>query len=280
MSGFSADWLALREPVDHASRSIPLAGRLQRAMLDRPGWPLRIVDLGCGTGSNLRATAASLASAQHWTLVDNDPRLLRVARERLLAWADTGRESAAGLALEAGGRHITVSFRQADLAADLERVLAAPLDLVTCSALLDLCSPAFIERAARAVASAGAVFHTTLTYDGVQAWQPIHPADEAMRAAFVAHQQTDKGFGAAAGPAAPGLIRAAFEALGYRVAEGESPWRLGPKDMTLIGELARGFAGAVEETGRVPTEALASWRTLERTGAVVGHVDTLALPPR
>ena len=35
--------------------------------------PIRVVDLGCGTGSNLRATAPLLGAEQHWTLVDYDP---------------------------------------------------------------------------------------------------------------------------------------------------------------------------------------------------------------
>ena len=37
---------------------------------------LRIVDLGCGTGSNLRALAPLLGPRQHWRLVDYDADLL------------------------------------------------------------------------------------------------------------------------------------------------------------------------------------------------------------
>jgi hypothetical protein len=55
MSGFSAQWLDLREPVDHRSRNVELGRRLARHF---EGWrPITVVDLGCGTGSNLRATA-------------------------------------------------------------------------------------------------------------------------------------------------------------------------------------------------------------------------------
>ena len=80
-----------------------------------------------------------------------------------------------------------------------------------------------------------------------------------------------------AGIAGAALARA-FAAAGYRVAEGDSPWRLGAESAALVGDLATGFAGAVAETGAVPPETLAGWRRVPHTGAVVGHTDTLALP--
>ncbi len=71
---------------------------------------------------------------------------------------------------------------------------------------------------------------------------------------------------------------AAFSRLGYRVSEGDSPWRLGAADAALVRTLAAGFAGAVRETGRVPAAIIDDWARVDRTGSLVGHVDTLALP--
>jgi hypothetical protein len=53
---------------------------------------------------------------------------------------------------------------------------------------------------------------------------------------------------------------------------------LGETDRQLIADLADGFASAVAETGRMDASVLASWSALLRTGAVVGHTDTLAMP--
>ena len=64
MSGFSASWLALREPVDHASRSAEVTEFVVERYCRRS--PLRIVDLGSGTGSNLRHLAPRFATAQEW----------------------------------------------------------------------------------------------------------------------------------------------------------------------------------------------------------------------
>jgi len=40
-----------------------------------------------------------------------------------------------------------------------------------------------------------------------------------------------------------------------------------------------GFAQAVRETGLVDAPTIADWRAVSRTAAIVGHADTLALPP-
>jgi SAM-dependent methyltransferase len=276
MSGFDARWLDLREPVDHRSRNEELARALARHCAGRS---IAVLDLGCGTGSNLRATAPLLGAVQHWTLVDHDRALLEAAVRRLSSWADTAECRGTELALSKGGKQILVRLRRADLARDLEEVLAAEAELVTASALFDLASADFIAEIAAAAARSRASFYTVLTYNGVQRWTPKHEADAAMAAAFRRHQAGDKGFGAAAGPMAPGLLAAAFDAAGYWVSDGDSGWRLEAGDEALIAELAQGFAAAVSETGLVPDAKVADWLAVSRTGALVGHTDTLALPP-
>jgi SAM-dependent methyltransferase len=276
MSGFSPEWLALREPIDHRSRNAELASSLSARFQQRSA--VEVADLGCGTGSNLRATALLLPDAQSWTLVDYDERLLAAARHMLLDWADSSQPSGERLVLSKGTRQITVQFRQADLNAGLDAALGDKPDLVTASALFDLCSPAFIKKFARAVAQRRAVFYTVLTYNGIQRWTPRQPSDGAMMAAFHAHQTTDKGFGPSAGPMAPAHLADAFRVSDYNVLEGESPWVLGAKDQALVRELASGFADAVRETGTVDTKSIDAWAKVMRTGAEVGHTDTLAFP--
>lgn len=276
MSGFSPEWLALREGVDHRSRDAAMLVKVASALAGK--YEPRIVDLGCGSGSNLRATAPRLGNRQSWTLVDNDPRLIAAAREALVAWADRAETAPDHIVLHRAGKVVRVAFRQADLSRDLEFALGDAPDLVTASALFDLCSAEFIARFAKVVAGLRARFYTVLTYDGVQRWTPPHEADAAMREAFHAHQMTDKGFGRSAGPEAPRRLADAFRAAGYSVEEADTPWVLGVDDARLVGELQKGFAGAVAETGKVPAGSIAAWSALKRTGATVGHTDTLALP--
>ena len=144
MSGFSPEWLALREPADHRARdgflSMALAARLQSKPI------VRVVDLGCGTGSNIRATYAALGREQHWTLVDYDARLLAAAKATLCTWADRATADGEHLLLQKSGKTLAVTFRQANLVSSLDQALGRDCDLVTASALFDLCSAAFIAR--------------------------------------------------------------------------------------------------------------------------------------
>lgn len=279
MSGFSPDWLDLRESADHRARDAGLVGRLAESLAGRPE-PIAIVDLGCGLGSNLRALAPRLPSAQSWRLVDHDPALLAAARERLLAWAESGEERADGsLVLGKGAASLAVSFHEADLVAGLEAALGPRPDLVTAAALFDLCSEPFLARLADAVAAHGALFYTALTYDGRETWTPPHPADADALAAFLADQRTDKGFGPSAGPDASAVLARLLAARGYRVEEADSPWRLAaPGDADLIRAHAQGQAQAL--AGRLPEAVCADWRA-SREGAQtasIGHMDLLALP--
>ena len=275
---FSAEWLALREPIDHRSVDRDLAARVA-ARFEGPDH-VSIMDLGCGAGSNLRGSWHLFADSQHWTLVDYDPVLLDAARERLVAWADEAEEAGEELMLAKGDKRLMVDFRRVDLARDVEKALDWRPDLVTAAALFDLVSADWLGRFAAALAERRLPLYTVLTYDGRDEWRPPHPADAAMRAAFHAHQRTDKGFGSAAGPDAARLLSEGLSRAGYRVAAGDSPWLLGPADAALAQRLVEGFAGAVRETGQVPDAALADWLSARRAapGGLVGHVDLFAQP--
>jgi len=276
MSGFDSTWLDLREPADHRSRNEELGRLLTRELGKRR--QISVLDLGCGSGSNLRATAPLLGEEQSWTLVDHDMRLLQAAVARLTAWSGSSQQRDNQLVLHKGGKCITVRLLRADLAHDLDRVFATASDLVTASALFDLASPDFISEVAAEVVRGKAAFYTVLTYNGQQRWTPKHELDAAMALAFRAHQVRDKGLGESAGPMAPTLLSAAFDAAGYSVSEGDSAWRLEGGDEALIGELVPGFARAVGETGLVPEAKVWAWLKVARNGALVGHTDTLALP--
>lgn len=279
MSGFSAAWLALREPADHRARHAALEEEVAAALRHHP--VQRIVDLGAGTGSNLRALAPRLGARQDWLLVDHDPALAAAARTALSAFADQAADAGDHLALRLGRRRITVRFAAADLSADLSAIAAFSPHLVTTAAFFDLVSATWCHRFAAAVAPTGAVIHAALTCDGRDHWTPPHPADAAVAAAFRADQGRDKGFGPAAGPDATDRLAAALRRAGYRVATADSPWRLAAGDRALIAALAEGTAQAAAQTKRVAPDLLAGWRTARTTatGCVIGHQDLLALPP-
>ncbi len=77
MSGFSAEWLALREPYDLAARNATVLDAVATAFTEQAS--ISVVDLACGTGATLRAIGPHLPPRQTWRLVDNDLSLLAKA---------------------------------------------------------------------------------------------------------------------------------------------------------------------------------------------------------
>ena len=278
MAGFSPEWLALREPADHAARNPQVLAAVGSYFADRAS--VSVLDLGCGAGSNLRATYTALPDRQHWTLVDHDAELLAFARQRLTDWADEAREQGEELVLAKGDKTITVDTRKVDLNTDLEWVLGWQPDLVTAAALFDLVSRRWIERFVAALASQHLPLYAVLTYDGRETWQPEHPADTGIHAAFTDHQHGDKGFGPAAGPKACEIMAEAFRKSGFAVSSGDSNWLLDAKRRPLQEALAEGIAAAVGETGRLDPKAIADWLAARREAqsAMIGHQDLWARP--
>ncbi|KQU51670.1 hypothetical protein ASG72_09095 [Bosea sp. Leaf344] len=277
MGGFSPDWLALREPADHAARNPQVLAAV--GVHFAPRHAISIVDLGCGAGSNLRGAYAALPDRQHWTLVDYDENLLATARARLIAWADEAREQGEEIILSKAGKSLTVDFRQADLTRDLEWILGWQPDLITAAALFDLVSRRWIERFVAALASQKLPLYTVLTFDGRESWTPAHAADRAMLQAFLHHQRGDKGFGPAAGPDATEAMAEAFRKTGFAVSTGDSAWQLGEAQRELVEALTRGIADAVLETGQIEPARVSEWLAAKRSATgLVGHLDLWARP--
>lgn len=253
---FAADWLALRAGADRRARNAGLAARLSRHFAARAG--LFVLDLGAGTGAMLRATAPLLGPAQRWRLVDADAGLL------------------ARIAAPAGVAFASVT---ADLAGEMAPLFQPAPDLVTCSALLDLCSADWLDRLVAHLAASGAAFHAILSYDGRAAWSPAHALDVAILDAFHADQRRDKGLGPALGPGAPAHLVAALRAAGYEVLTAPADWHLAPpEDVALIAALAESTAHAA---GPALGPAAAAWGRARAgaTAVTIGHTDLLALPP-
>ncbi|MET0507923.1 MAG: class I SAM-dependent methyltransferase [Burkholderiaceae bacterium] len=232
--GFEVDWLALREPADHAARAI---GAIERSLSTRSRW--RGLDLGGGTGSNLRYLIPRLGADQDWLLVDHDPRLLAAATGCFARWS-----AASGFAYRSEGDAVAIAgpdwsarvrCRQADLAAigvagvPSSTGSAPPLDggfdLITAAALLDLVSEDWLARLIAWCAAQRVAWLFALTYDGRIEWRPPLADDGAVAAAFDRDQRRDKGFGPALGPGAVDALRRLATAAGYRVASVAADWR-------------------------------------------------------
>lgn len=263
MSGFTAEWLRLREPHDLAARNSNVLAAVT-ASVNSP--PLRIIDLACGSGSTIRAIHALLPTPQHWDLIDNDVELLAIACKQEI-------------------EDITLKANRVDLNRNFEETLEPAGNLITLSALLDLVSESWLHQFSRAIAARALPLYAALTYNGLIDLTPADSFDAAIVSSVNTHQRTDKGFGPALGPMAADAAIAGFEALGYSIVSGASDWIIGPNDRAMQKELLEGWANAANELGTIPPADIASWlrRRIDLVSAGhstirVGHVDFFAFP--
>ncbi len=257
MSGFSIEWLDLREPADKAARSPDLLQQMQ-SWLQRDPSPI-LLDLGAGTGSTLRALSYVQAA---WRLVDLDSCLLNEAVARH------------------GNTHQLAIYQQ-----DLTKVEQLPLanvNLVTASALFDLASAAFCDSLIAQLVERRIGLYAAMNYDGVTQWSPAHPLDDDVLAAFNRDQLRDKGMGPALGPGATDYLMQRLQQAGFVVHIAASPWQLDAQQRPMLESLIPGIAGAVNS--QIELELLQDWldfrlRSIAIGTCVVGHQDLLALPP-
>lgn len=273
METFDADWLALRELVDHRSRAVELIEPLVAAW-ERGEW-MRVVDLGSGTGSNVRYLASRLPSPQRWTLVDHDPAHLRTVG------------------------NLKVNVPSCELAVVLGGIGSEGLraveraDLVTASALLDLVSARWLDRLVAACVEAGCAALFALNYNGKITWsaddgpdaEVEDPDDRVVWNALSIHQVGDKGLGPSLGPDAGVSALRAFERVGYQCYFHPSSWRLGVDDAALVHRLVKGWAEAAAEILPQESDRISAWAARRsevvserRFMLTVGHDDLLALP--
>lgn len=267
MESFSAEWLALREPVDHAARSDRLVELVAARFAAIPS--VHVLDLGSGTGSNARYTAPRFPRPQRWTLVDHDALLLAEAVRRRPHTLN--------------GDDIDVAT--VDLAGRVDPRFFEGRALVTASALLDLVSDAWLRNVAAHCVAVGAVVLFALSYNGVIESSPMDADDETIRTLVNRHQRSDKGFGPALGPDAAAVTAKIFERRGYHVERARSDWLLGEAELELQQQLIAGWARAATEMEPSHAFAIAAWqgRRVEhlhagRSRVVVGHEDLAAWP--
>ncbi|MGO8916152.1 MAG: hypothetical protein ACLQJR_09615 [Stellaceae bacterium] len=289
MSGFSLDWLRLRAPVDRAARDPTLMRRFAAALRRPADRPLRLIDLGAGTGANARALAPIIDGDQDWLLADDDPALLGFCAAEQIGWAARegyGVEKEAGaVVIRAGAARWRFAAQRVDLASELARCLAEPYDALALSGLADLASAAWIDALAVQLERRRVPLLSSLMADGRRHWQPAAAADALFREAFAAHQRRDQGLGAALAGAAPVYLGARLAAAGYAVATAPSDWQIGPDQRALLAAVLEAERRAAREERPEAAAIIADWAEQRRAALAsgslsltIGHRDLLARP--
>ncbi|MCH8566510.1 class I SAM-dependent methyltransferase [Nesterenkonia sp. LB17] len=233
-----------------------------------PPSSVHVIDVGAGTGSNQAWLAPRLSVAQHWTLLDHDADLLEVAAED---------PSAAGPG---------ETTRVLGTIEDLPRLTRGEqVQLVTCSALLDLLSPSEAEVLADAIAGPAAGAHVSallsLTVTGNVEIQPGHPSDAVITDAFDAHQRRD----GLLGPDAAHTVAQLLRDRGAEVTLIATDWALDSTEAALIQRYLRDRAAVAVEHDPSLAGVAQDWLSARESQlsqgelrVSVGHLDLLSLP--
>jgi len=281
-------WLEVREPADAAARSETLTRAIADAL--PADQPVRLLDLGTGTGSNIRYLASRLRGEQHWLALDRNVHLLTQLAERMSAWA-----AAAGYEWRTTDRcclvrgphfECHIETRERDLGSLDDHELFAGRHLVTAAALLDLVSEAWLRSLAAHCRTEGALALFAITYNGRFTCTPAEPEDDAVRDLMNRHQGRDKGLGGpAAGPDGALAAERCFVQAGYQVRREPSDWTLKRDQRDVQRLLIDGWAEAATEVAPNRAAVIADWRARRlahveagRSSIVVSHDDLAAWP--
>lgn len=200
-----ARWLDLRVRADNAARAVTAGTLLPRlvnylATRGAESTGVEVIDLGSGTGANQRWLAPRLPFRQRWLLIDQDQALQHhqpaAPRTRLIT-ADVG-----------------------ILASVLDR--QDSVQLVTCSALLDVLTRDQLDALSSLLAAAQQPALFSLTVTGAMELSPANPLDSHLIGAFNDHQRR----GGRSGPDAAKILTASLRATGCMVSTTETPWIL------------------------------------------------------
>lgn len=283
---FDPEWLHLREPLDEAARAVGLAWAFGRVLPTHP----MIIDLGAGTGSNVRQLAMKLGRGeQDWTLIEKDRKLLAKAPGEIGRWADRNgwehKEQRRAYMITCDDMAVRVEMRSFDLAQDPADLGLNQYDGITAKALFDLVSQPWLDRFVKELASCGfPPLLVTLTVDGRVEFSIPHEDDGFVLDLFHTHMGRAKGLGGPAlGTQAPQALITALTGAGYKVETAQSDWKIGPKQIAAHLAMIAGYEKAASEQDPDSAARIRAWADRRRhlaseQGArlMVGHQDLLA----
>ncbi len=160
----------------------------------------RFVEIGGGVGTMVtRLYGRGVAVSGEFLLVDSDAGTLAEARGYLAAWAAdsgvTARERPDGITLG----DLSVRLIEAEIGAYTERAVGLSADVVIGCAVLDVIDVPRLLPGLLGLLKPGGIYWFPITYDGEMAFQPDHPDDTAIIAAYHADMDRRVRYGRPAG---------------------------------------------------------------------------------
>jgi len=214
-------YLEAKRSLDDCARSPRVRDRLLSALASEP----QILDIGCGTGTTVPRLLEWGIDTGRYRGVDGDAgviefaRAVRPAELRRIGRSVTHEER--GFTVAA----LSVTYETGDALAALEA--AEAVDLIVAQAFADLVPIAELLSGIESALAPGGLAYLPITFDGGTIFQPDHPADEAVEAAYHDAIDAEPGRDIHAGRH---LADACRRADGDLLAMAASDWVLRPRD--------------------------------------------------
>lgn len=261
------DWLSLRREMDHRAReqAAPWVGHLgawmRQSMQDHEH--AVVIDLGAGTGSNQAYLAPRLHVPQRWVLLDHDPGVLQ------------------SLAVPRTPDVVSTEQVVGPVTSVPEMIRPGTPTLVTCSALLDVLTHQEAAVIAEAITSGGTAALLSLTVTGAVEMSPQDPDDDAVTAAFDAHQRRD----GLLGPDGAAVMTRLLRSQGAPVEIVQTDWVLDHGHQELLTRYLTERAEAAVDHEPALSDRAEAWldrrRRQMRSGSLtvrVAHQDLISIP--
>lgn len=294
--GSYARYLASKITVDDRALSAPVLAQLRRLL--PPGAP-RVLEIGAGLGTMVaRLVDWNVLRAGEYVLLDADRQLLDASAQWLRDWARSRdlpcSDVPGGLAVG----ELAVRLVHAEIGSYLQAASQpgagqpdasqpGQAGLLIANAVLDLVEvPAVLPGLLRLLVPGG-VYWFTINYDGESIFEPAHPCDDLIMAAY--HRDMDERirYGRPAGESRTGR-----HLFGHLRAAGAPALAAGPSDWVVSAGPDRAYPGdeayfvdAILSTiggalagrpDRVPPADLADWLAVRRAQLAAGELVYLA----
>ncbi len=264
-------WLNQRYEVDRQARNKEVES-IFRARLS--AGKITIVDIGAGTGSNLRYYHGRLsAQEQHWYLVDQEKVLLEETLANLDSEVNQCEENV--WQLRHNQKDIVVHFVEADVFTNSIDPFLERADLILSNAFFDLASAVQLRDFLGKLDFGRQTFLSTINYTGMR-FIPGDTEDGYWIDHYEEHMRRDRPEGRSTGPDCVGLIIEFFEHQDLRYHVGGSNWELKEGSPLIQGIFDFMYDAFMDM--KLDMDAFARWRGRSKHATmIVEHEDLCVL---
>jgi len=283
---FDPNWLQERYRFDEEARNKQLEWTCVNQFAFRDH--VQIVDLGSGTGANLRYYVEQFPQDQTWFCVEEDIALKVPFWEQVQKMAldlDYAIEhEGVRMKLTKPGHEVLIHFVHGNLLKVGELVDLLRTDLVLANAVFDLFSKEQFTGLVQVLSHHSLSLLFTLNYAGMD-FSTATDADDHYIEQYNAHMQREQAFGRGMGPASSREMEAVLKEALAQVEVGESLWQIGSQEQAMMSYLLGFFDGALSDWWVKEAERLAfqNWLSEKKKhvaekalSAEVYHLDILA----